>query len=269
MTSEAPPKAPPKAPAPKKRPARQRQKLLDWPAIRADYIEGISQGSMRRWPTYEDLATKYECNAVNIRKRGSEERWMDERATFQRRMDEDRRAQRSHELATLAADLDVNALRIARSGMSVTAARLSELGQMAQERTLALQNNGDRATAPPAPDSDEVRTLALSAKDWYDLGVKALGAEPAHRLVVSGDPDAPIEIDIAQRDQRTVGILAILSEAGVLPDDLSAIDVDSSVERGRAVEAGPPTDAENEQVHPDDADDGREQEPEASGLSAA
>jgi len=124
-----------------------RQKQLDWPAIKADYIEGVTQGQGRRLPTYEDLATKYDCSGVTLRKRGAEERWMDERATFQRRMEEDRRQQRSHELATLAADLDVNALRIARSGLSVTAARISELGQQAQARALALQQTPNSPTA--------------------------------------------------------------------------------------------------------------------------
>jgi len=242
------------------------QKKLDWVAIKADYVEGVSQGQTRRYPTYEDLGTKYECNAQTIRRRGGEERWTEDRATFQRRVEEDRRAQRSHELATLAADLDVNALRIARSGMSVTAARLAELGQQAQMRTMALQNGTDASTIPPPPDSDEVRTLSLAAGSWYDLGVKALGAEPASRLIVSGDPDAPIELDITARDTRTVSIIGILADAGVLPH---GDDLDRLTGRAGAIEAGSTPHAEDEPIHPEHADDGQEPEPEAGGLSAA
>lgn len=246
---------------------------LPWTDIKADYIEGVVTNGARRYPTYDDLAIKYGCHTQTLRKQGADERWLDARAVFARRVDNERSEARIAELASLGADLDLSALRIARNGLAVTAARLSELGTQAQARTAALRSPEPGATLPAAPDSDEVGLLARAASAWYDLGQKALGQEaPARRVILSGDPDAPIEVDVTRRDERTLRIMAILQETGVLRSDLERGDdtghlaVEVAGSEARPVGSG--TDAAHEQVHPGEFDDRSEREPEATGLPA-
>lgn len=245
-----------------------------WIRMKAEYVEGINDGGRVRWPTLDEVALRGNTNAANVRKRAARDGWGVEKAAFQRRIDQQRAEQRSTEIATLAADLDVHALRLARSGISVTAARLAELGAQVQQRAEILRQQREglsNASPPPAPDSDEVRILARAATDWYDLGLKALGQEAPQRLVIEGDEAHPLRLDVHQRDERTVRIMNILSDAGVLPD------VNGNGGGGLVLEAvGGPTqgagggaDAPEQPVHPADADDRGQPEPEATGVPAA
>lgn len=248
---------------PGKRPARR----YNWTRLKAEYVEGISDADGRvRWPSYAELAERHDVIAKNVRRKAAAEHWTDERATFQRRVEQQRQHERSTELATLGADLDVNALRIARNGMAITAARLQELGMASQLRAEAARQNGGSpgAGAPPAVDSDEVRILARAATDWYDLGLKALGDVP--RIEIDATLDVDGSIDVTMDDsERAARILTILTDAGVLNGRDDSLDVASRT--AGALDAG--AIPERQPLHPPDANHGGEPEPEAGGVPAA
>jgi hypothetical protein len=250
-------------------PIKHKARRYNWLRLKTEYVEGISDPDGRvRWPTYEEVAERNNVLARNIRRRAAQEHWTDERATFQRRIELQRRTERSTELATLGADLDVNALRIARNGMAVAAARLQELGMQSQLRTEALRQSGGAPAAgtPPAVDSDEVRILARAATDWYDLGTKALGDIPHAKVELEASLAVDASIDVTMDgNERTARILTILNDAGVLNGRGHA---GGAAEVG-ALEVGPGADASGQPLHPPDAHDAGEPEPQANGLSAS
>lgn len=242
--------------------------LYDWVPIKADYVEGIPDGENTMWPTVPELAERHGVPLAAVRDHCASEGWVDERQAFQRRIEYERQELRAKEAARLGADLDVTALRIARNGLSIAAARITELGNRAQQRVAALRGNPDVEPSVPPVDSLELERLSRSADQWYSLGQRALGDTPKVRIEI----EAAIEVDVAVRDQRDLGVMAILADAGVMDERLSeVIDLDSGrlqLVAGADADEGPPTaDATIEPVHPADADDGQP-EPQAAGLPA-
>lgn len=249
-------------------PTPQRRRRINWQRLKADYVEGFTDTEGKtRWPTLRELAEKHGIHGGNVRDRAAAERWVDERATFQRRVEDLRQIERSTELASLGADLDVSALRIARNGLAVTASRLQELGERAGRRREALRQNEGRETAstPEPPDSDEVATLSRAAAAWYDLGTKALGDTSSVRVDLEVSGTVELEHTLAPA-ARAVELTNILIQAGAI-DAAGRGDVLDVAERTpQSVRAAVGT--EDQPVHPEDVDDDREPEPETTGVPA-
>lgn len=245
----------------------------DWPTLKRDYVEGIEVDGKLTWPTFNELSERHGVWSSNVRDRAAIEMWTTDRAAFQRRIEMQRQQARSQELAALGADLDLQALRIAKNGLTITSARLGELGQAAQERMEAIRQAGGKVTAetPKPVDSEELGTLSRAAVQWYALGSKALGDDQRMRLDV--EVAAEIAVEATVRDQRTVGIMAILADINKLePGVEDVIDVAGGrlqvAPGGDEDSPGPAADAEGQQVHPDDAL-GEQPEPQAERLPAA
>jgi len=251
-------------------PKRRRSRRHNWARIKAQYTEGITDDrGQTRWPSLREVAELNNVHSGKVRDRAAAERWTTEREQFQARIESIRRNERATELAALGADLDVNALRVARNGLAVTAARIQELGQQAQTRAEALRQSGGRIGAglPPAPDSEELGVLSRAAGQWYDLGTKALGDIPTQRVELDlGVTLEQAEVSMSD-DERAVRLVQILTEAGVLPDagPGDVLDVDGGP--ARSLEAG--TRPEDEPLHPEDAHDDGEPEPQAAGVPTA
>lgn len=239
----------------------------DWPNMRATYVEGHQDGGRIRWLTLHEVADMYGCHPASVRQRAAAESWTEQRAQFQRRLDEERREQRLHEMARIGADLDLRVLRAAATGIGIAEARLREFGAMAMARTTALEQRKDNpgAPLPPAPPSEEVNTVSNTIARWYDLGNRALGDVPTQRLVVEGGRPIQVEhteLTQAQRDERTSAILAVLTAAGALPDGILGNGHGDTDGEGHGVgvldvggvETFPGADPapEDEQVHPDE-----------------
>lgn len=67
------------------------KRIIDWGAIKQDYICGYYQkqtdGTERLvYPTYEELAEKYECAWGTLRDKGGEEKWRNERELRQQKL---------------------------------------------------------------------------------------------------------------------------------------------------------------------------------------
>lgn len=242
----------------------------DWFAMRAAYVEGLQEDGRLTWPTLNEIATRWGANAANVRDRAATERWTERRAQFQRRVEEERQAARAEEMARIASDLDLRVLRAAATGIGIAEGRLREFALMGQARTAALRERegNPNVVVPAAPPTDEVATIATTIGKWYEHANRALGDVPTSRLVVDGG--RPIQVEHAaltpeERDNRTAGIIAVLVEAGAIPGDIfgNGHGADGAAGNGHAVlDVGGPSalpggegDAEDDEVHPGDADD--------------
>lgn len=252
---------------------RRRRRRYNWPRLKAEYVEGITGTDGKvYWPSFSEVAERNHALSQNLRTRAAKEGWTGERAQFQRRIESQRQNERSTELAALGADLDVSALRVARNGLAVTAARMQELGRDATLRAEAIRQAGGRTTTPgtpPAPDSDELATLARAANSWYELGTRALGDVPTARLEVDLDVDVTATLDSSQRDSATLAVMAILQEARLITDGTVDTRDVLDVGGGPALDVGVGGDPETQQVPAADPDDVGEREPEAARLPDA
>lgn len=245
------------------------QRRVNWLALRAEYVEGITDtNGQHHWPTYAELSARHHVNASNIRDRGSHEHWPDLRAQFQHTIDEERRAARATEIARIGADIDLRVIRSSAIGLGIAEARLEEFGRMATQRATSLrqQNGNNQPPPPPAPDVDSVAVLARTVREWYDLASRALGTDnPTLRVTMANGPlSLDVELTAGERDVRTAAILAVLMQAEELPGDVlvnghgngdgvgaAVIDVGSRTSSNGGVAA-----AADDEVHPEDFDDG-------------
>lgn len=224
--------------------------------MRADYVEGIpGDGGRVHWPTHDELATRYGRHADTVRKRAARDRWSEQRATWQRRVEQQRQEERAGEIARIAADLDLTAVQLARDGLTITRARIQELGLLAQQRVQQIAQGADPRVVG-AVDSLEMDRLARAADTWYLLGLKAIGQTPPIPLELQ----LPGEVDADERDADAIGVLAILREhlPHMVPEGMEVIDVNSRLRlvAGDVPAGDPPgVDATYERVHPADADD--------------
>lgn len=221
----------------------ERGRHYDWLTLKAEYVGGYDQGGTLHWPTFDDLGQRHSVNPSRLRERAATEEWTEERAAFQRRVALERNERRVDELASLGADLDVHALRIARAGLALTGARLQEMSAIAQARQEVddARKNGQQPSEERADlarlyvDQREVAALALAAQRWYSLGGSALGDVPTTRLEVEG-PSRPARVEhhhtIESRDAYTGGIIMALVEANALPPEIAdALGIDVNAAR--------------------------------------
>lgn len=251
---------------------RTRRRRYNWTRIKADYVEGITGDDGKiTWPTYDIVAERNGALPQNIRTRAAREHWTDERAAFQARIDTQRQDERSTEIASLGADLDVQALRVAKNGMAITGARIQELGMMATDRARHIQQAGGRVTAetPRAPNSEEIGTLSRAAATWYQLGREAMGDGVRVHVEHGGMVQVDAELTVHERDEAALAVLAIMQEAGLLPDGVVDTRAVLDVAGGGALAAGRDPDPEDEPVYPVDVGDDGEPEQEATRIPRA
>jgi hypothetical protein len=252
-------------------PAPMAVDAADWTTVKSEYVEGIlDDGGNLVWLSLDQLGERHGVSAWSVRDHSRQEDWVASRAMFQRRMEFERQEAKAKEAARLGADLDVSALRIARGGMAITSARIAELGAKAQRRSQELQQTPNAEPATKPVDSLELDRLQRTAAGWYELGTKALG--DAQRVRLEVDVHAELEVTAEVRDQRSLGLLAILADIDKLDEGVEdVIDVSAgrlSVAAGADPSAdGETPDAEGQPVHPSESAR-REPEPEADGVPA-
>lgn len=235
----------------------------DWHRIRSEYIEGIVNADGRLvWPTQDELAARHDVRRQRIGERLQAEAWNEQRALYTRRLEEQRQHERASEVAKIAADLDVEAVRAARDGMAITRARIQELGMQSQRRIEALQAQDPvRLAQAPAVDALELERLSRSADMWYILGTRAVGLGPRTQVDVSVAGVEPVDDD--ERDRLTLEVIGLLQAH--VPELLPAgfgevVDVESRVHgvAGNGASGnGAHADADHEPLHPPHAHNGQ------------
>ena len=84
-------------------------------AIRQDFVQGILDGSERRYPTIEELAKKYEIPSVTLYRKSTSQSWKQQKMDFQKNLQVEIDSKRQNKLAKDAVDFDENNLRIAKA----------------------------------------------------------------------------------------------------------------------------------------------------------
>lgn len=228
----------------------RRGRRYDWDTIRAEYVEGIDNDGTIEWPILDEVARRNHAHPVNVRKRSGEEGWVEMRALFRRRIETQRQMERSEQISSLGADLDLSALRIARSGLAITGARLQELARQTTQRARAIADGVKGFDLPEAPNTSEVNELARAATIWYDLGTKALGDTPTLAITGADGGAVQVAVDADVQQSNVEAVIGILIEAGVLRDADGMVAIPSGNGSGASLQSRDP---EADEIHPPDA----------------
>ena len=212
----------------------------DWDVIRVDYIEGIAESDdedVRTFPTLEAVAQKHHVPIQRVRERSAQERWVEQKHTFQRKLATTRTNKRIAKLANEAVDFDGKALTAAKLGMAMVTARIGEIAREVQqhqaikEKAMRDAENGypvelgDLSTVISAK---ELNTLGQAALSWQMLGMKALGTD-IQRHEVTGEIDVDVEVtsiarEMSRDDPERLAAFLVAAQRSGLFDAVKEID---------------------------------------------
>lgn len=171
-----------------RRDGRRQGQRIDWPAVRAMYVEGQASNpdgdpNLRTWPTQADVALAFGISERSVASRSSAQGWTAQREEFQAEVDRARREALVVETAEKVTSIDRRALTIADAGLSLLSHRVSFLVKAEIERQ---QDAGKGVSAT------EMAALGLAARRWVQVRDAVIG-----RPGQGGD-----EADDTERDLR-------------------------------------------------------------------
>lgn len=246
-------------PTPKRRRKQSdRGYKYDWMEVRQAFIEGIQEeGSDERlFVNMKEIAERFNIPVQRVREKGAEERWYEQRDQYQLRMAKARQTKRILELSGESVDFDSKSLNLAKLGMAMVTARMSEIARDVKDqqriREDALQQQAAGIPVDPEDlqtviDARELNTLAQAAVQWQQLGQKALGTD-IQRMEIQQEIQQNIDVDVSVtsisaelgRDdpERLAGFLQAAKRAGLLQQIEEAEELDST-EQGMLGIEGP------------------------------
>ena len=118
-------------------------KRHNWPAMKADYVEGWQNGGeARHLPSLSELAAKYQIDERMLAGRCSKEGWLDARKALQADIDSARRTALVSKIGTASAVFDAACLRTAKTairvGRGMLARAVAEMRRIDGEETAAV-----------------------------------------------------------------------------------------------------------------------------------
>ena len=222
----------------------------DWYAVRTAFVEGIKEEGSEEATFYNlvDIAERFKIPLNRVREMSADERWFEQRSEYQIRHAKARQAKRILELSGESVDFDSKSLNLAKLGMAMVTARMSEIARDVKEQStrreaaLRQQMDGypvDAEDLQTVIDARELSTLAAAATGWQSLGQKALGTD-IQRMDIQQDIKHNIDVDVQVtsisaelgRDdpERLAGFLQAAKRAGLLdtiedgPEELPALE---------------------------------------------
>lgn len=60
------------------------KKVVNWEAMRKDYIIGVFDGEIRRHPSHEELSRKYNVSTTSISLKAGKEKWIEQRKEYEK-----------------------------------------------------------------------------------------------------------------------------------------------------------------------------------------
>lgn len=248
---------------PKKRDARGYK--YDWEAVKAAFVEGFKDPNNpdeRLFVNLKDLSERMDVPIQSIRERSADERWYDQRQVYQMKLVKTRQAKRIAELSKESVDFDAKSLNVAKLGIAVITARMSEIARDVQdqsrkrEETLKLAAAGfiiDPKDLDTVVDARELDTISRAAIQFQQLGQKAMGTD-IQKIDINHEIQGQIDIDVEVtsvaaelgRDdpERLAAFLQAAKRAGLLDtviraqdDDGNQLAIESSDEEDDVIEA--------------------------------
>lgn len=258
-STRKPPKKPRKTPH--RQQNRDRGYKYDWLEVRTAFIEGIQEEGQeeKTFMNMVEIAERFNIPVQRVRERGADERWYEQRNEYQLRMAKARQTKRILELSGESVDFDSKSLNVAKLGMAMVTARMSEIArdvkdqQRRREDAINQQMQGlpvDPEDLETVIDAKELNTLAQSAVMWQQLGQKALGTD-IQRMEIQQDIQQNIDVDVQVtsisaelgRDdpERLAGFLQAAKRAGLL-EQITEVEELDDTEQGMLGIEGPQTD---------------------------
>lgn len=171
-----------------RRDGRRRGQHIDWPTIRAAYIEGNAtdpDGNPldRAWPTQAEIAALHGISARAVATRSAREGWTAQREAHQAEVDRARREVLAQETAGKVTSIDRRALTSADAGLSLINQRMTFLVRAEIARG---ENAGQGVSAA------ELAALGLAGRRWLQVkdGVMGRGVGPEE----SGDVERDLRV---------------------------------------------------------------------------
>lgn len=209
----------------------------DWAVPKKMYVEGIKLPDRHDWPTLDEVAERCGIPANRVREKSAAKGWRAERTQYQHQLETTRRQARAAAMVQEATNLDNNALKTAKVGLTLVHAKLVEIAQAAQAARAGGAGSGT------VIDALEQTRLAQAADLWHKIGLRAVGDPETHRLEVTGANGAPIEIaaELKRDDpERITSVLNILTIAGLGEFFGGRADAERTLAVGRGADGVPP-----------------------------
>lgn len=238
---------------PKKRDTRGYK--YDWEMAKTAFVEGLKDPNNpdeRIFLNLRELSERLNYPVQMMRERSADERWYDQRQVYQMKLVKTRQTKRIAELAKESVDFDSKSLNVAKLGIAVITARMSEIARDVQEQSrkreeaLKLAAAGfviDPKDLDTVVDARELDTISRAAIQFQQLGQKAMGTD-VQKIDMNQTIQAQIDVDVEvtsvsaelSRDdpERLAAFLAAAKRAGLLdtvteePDDENQLEIESS-----------------------------------------
>ena len=178
----------------------------DWPAIKAEYVEGIVDADGNRsFPFMEDLAKKYGVAGPSVRRKSAKDGWLHERYAFVTKVEQARKEKKSDKLATKGAEFDIKCLKVAEVGVSHVARHF----QLAAE------------AKKPVP-AGELAQLTQALKNAQQIGRLALGDSTEKIDKPGAQVNTQVNLDLSDctKEELEFALSLGLKLAGPQEDDI-------------------------------------------------
>lgn len=220
---------------PKKRDSRGYK--YDWEMAKTAFVEGLKDPNNpdeRIFLNLRELSERLEYPVQMMRERSADERWYDQRQVYQMKLVKTRQAKRIAELSKESVDFDSKSLNVAKLGIAVITARMSEIARDVQEQArkrdeaLKLAAAGyviDPKDLDTVVDARELDTISRAAIQFQQLGQKAMGTDVQKIDInqeISGQIDVDVEVtsvaaELGRDDpERLAAFLQAAKRAGLL-----------------------------------------------------
>lgn len=196
-----------------------------WEQVRETFVEGYMDGDgILRFPNLRETAELHEVPYNRTREHAAREGWNEGRAAFQAQMEHARFAEKSQTAAREMQQIDSQALIAAKTGMTLSLARLRELAKEVNDRAQAGQNGDGLSVYLEPLDVRELGALAHNVKAWRELAALSLGVPSEVTAVeISGPGGTPV--DLRQElmfddpdDSRLTRLFIAMERANLLPE---------------------------------------------------
>lgn len=178
----------------------------DWEAIRTAYIEGFDPdgtGQSVIFGTLAEVAERFNVTPERVREMSARERWPTRRNAHQLKMATEARTARLRALSSQSVEFDERTLTVAKIGMGMVTARLTEVAEELKEskdrraKAMAKRERGEpveRHELYSAVNYREMEGLAKAAVTFQDIGRRALGTD-IDRLEITGADGGAIQME--------------------------------------------------------------------------
>jgi hypothetical protein len=185
---------------------KPKRKAHNWPAIKADYVEGWQNGSQaRHMPALPELAKKHGVHLAQVKKKAAAEGWFDQRNRLAAEMERSRQSQLVVYIAKAGAKFDSACLRTAKTHLRI--------GRGLMARVIADMRG-------PKPDMDAL-TLQFSR---ISTGLEKVQRMGRVAIAANGDDGA---LDLWSTAPDTPEALTLEREQAPIPEEDEEIEADA------------------------------------------